>query len=607
MAAETETTGPTSFRGRRWAFPDAAGQGVSVSATLMRARGIPPEGEASFLSPSLKDTMPNPHSLKDMKAAASRISRAVRNGERIGIWSDYDADGATSAAILIDFLRMCGHDDVRLRIPDRVTEGYGPNIPGLLAMQRDEGCNLVVILDAGTVAFEPLEAARDAGMEIVVLDHHAAEPVLPPAIAIVNPNRQDETPGLGHLCAAGVTFLCAVAVSAELRRAAHFDGRDGRPAEPPRIGRLLDLVALGTVCDVVPLTGVNRAFVHQGCKILSGRGRPGIAALAAASGIDPGAPIGEKECGWQLGPRINAAGRIGDPMLGALLLIERDPSRAEARARDLAEMNVARKGIEAKATDAAQAVLVDRPKGARTLVLAVVEDAHEGVVGITAGRLREAHGAPAIVLTRDESGNLKGSARSVPGFDIGRTIMAARNAGLLVKGGGHGMAAGLTIEDRHLGAFRDFMDDAISRTDYARDGIMDCIDVGLPLADLTVDVVLGLQALRPYGSGNPEPSVAVVDVEISAIRILKDKHLKVTLTDDRDSIEGLLWNAVGTPMGDAVMAAEGARVDAMGRVEINEYRGRKHVQMILEDMGVAMAPVPEAAANERMDANACCP
>lgn len=584
--------GHRSFRGRNWQTADAPpkvaqaiqAKGIaSEVARILAARGVTPDSLGAFLDPTIRDLMPDPFTLKDMDLAAKRLADAIRKKEKIGIWSDYDVDGATSAGILGRFLRMCGHRDFDLRIPDRIHEGYGPNTPGLLAMGQG-GCKLICILDAGTVAFEPLEAAAAAGIEVVVLDHHAAEAAVPPAVAVVNPNRKDQAPGLGHLCAAGVTFLATIAVTRELRNANFFDGEAGRPAETPQLMELLDLVALGTVCDVVPLTGLNRAFVAKGLPWLTKRITPGIRALAEAAGIEPEATIDETACGWILGPRINAGGRIGDSASGALLLLEEDPRRAAERAVALDEMNVQRKTLEGASTEAAIAQLAGRACGEdRTLALAVVE-AHEGVVGISAARLREAYDAPAIVLTHAEQGLLKGSARSVPGFDIGHAIIAARQAGLIVKGGGHGMAGGLTLSQEQLPGFIAHMNAEIALTDYWKDGVSSQADLSLRLAALTVPLIESLGKLKPFGTSNPEPTVILERVEISEIRILKEKHLKIIARDGQAEIDALLWNVVGTSLGDQIQGARGRRVDLLGKPQVNTFMNRKRAQMIVDDV-----------------------
>lgn len=441
-----------SFKGRSWALLEPpAGRGVALRraganpllSKVLAARGMQEGDYAAYVETLIRNTMPDPFVMQDMEKGAKRIAQAIRDGQRIGVWSDYDVDGAASAAIFIEALRMCGHRDYVLRIPDRITEGYGPNAPGLLAMQSEHDCQLICTLDAGIVAFDPLQQAAEAGIEVIVIDHHGADQDgrLPAGHAIINPNRLDDTSGLGHLCAAGVTFCFFVAVVRELRATGYFDGQEGRPDERPELMNLLDLVALGTVCDVMELHGLNRAFVRAGIPALTARRHPGIAALARVAEIRDDQPIDEKSCGWILGPRINAGGRVGQSDSGARLLIAEDPEEIEARARALHEINVERKSMSDSATEAALAQLEDMVPGRdRRLAFAVVEDAHEGVVGIAAGKAKEAKDAPAIVVTRDHEGNLKGSARSVGDVDIGHIIQDAVAAGLILKGGGHGMA-----------------------------------------------------------------------------------------------------------------------------------------------------------------------
>lgn len=586
------TDTPRSFMGRLWRLPEtpqtaidaliATGQPPEV-ACILAGRGISPAEVGAFIEPTIKDLMPDPYVMMDMKAGAERIAQAIKAGEKIGIWSDYDVDGATSAAVLGSFLRMCGRD-FTLRIPDRIKEGYGPNTPGLLGMKD---CDLVCILDAGIVAFEPLAAARAAGMDVVVIDHHAAEPEIPEAVAVINPNRHDDTSGLGHLCAAGVTFMMTVAVTRLLRKEAWFDGKEGRPSATPDLLQLLDLVALGTVCDVVPMKTLNRAFVRRGLLNMAKRARPGISALAIAAGINPADELAEKECGWKIGPRINAAGRIADPLAGAMLLLEENHELAKNMAEELDDINAERQRITQESTDAALAQFENWVSGTdRGLAIAVLENAHEGIVGIVAGRVKERCDAPSIVVTRDHDGNLKGSARSVPGVDIGHIIIDARKQGLIIKGGGHGMAGGLTLRHDQVEAFRAFANAEIAKTGYARTGVMTEVDLVLPLAQVTYQMIESLAPLRPFGMANPDPAVMLPDLEIAAIRVMKEKHIKVTFRQGKAEIDALRWNCVGTPFGDAIEAARGRRLDVIGTLSINEYRGKKTPQMMLEDFRV---------------------
>lgn len=582
-----------SFKGRRWRVAQGpkdvadklAISGINpVAARILASRNVTVDSLDDFVNPELRKLMPDPYFLLDMEKAVVRSVTAIENKERIGIWSDYDADGATSATIFGEFLEMLGHHDYVLRIPDRIKEGYGPNTPGLLDMKANQGCNFVCILDAGIVAFEPLEAAKAAGMDIVVLDHHMAEPELPVGVAIVNPNRRDQPKGLGHLCAAGVTFMFAVAVVRELYKKGWFE-KTGRAK--PALMELLPIVALGTVCDVMPLTGLNRAFVYQGLKRAQARKNYGLLELARVSGVEDDKEITEKHFGWQIGPRINAGGRIGDPLAASHLLLEKDPKMAAQRAQELDHLNVVRKDIEKGMTAAAIEQLSDRVPGVtRTLALAVV-DGHEGVVGISAGRLRETYDAPAIVLTEDHEGNVKGSARSVPGFDIGHGIIEARKKGLIIKGGGHGAAGGLTLRKDQLPGFIEFMNKEIEKTEYFETGVVSDADIALRVNELSVQAIEAFDVLRPFGQGNPEPRVIIKGALFSELKVMKEVHYKLILEGGGASFEAILWNAAGTPLGDKILDARGAMVDVLGNPGINEFRGRKSVQMMLEDIRFA--------------------
>ena len=588
-----------SFRNRAWTLPafdaDAidtlvAGGAPENIAPILAARGMNPDRVESYLAPTIRAEMPNPSFFRDMDVAADRMALAIRERDAVAIWSDYDVDGATSAATLARFLRDCGSPEREIYIPDRIAEGYGPNAAGLRAL-KERGIDLVCILDAGTVAREALEAADEVGLEVIVVDHHAAEDTLPPAVAIVNPNRQDQEPGFGHVCAAGMTFMFVVATNMRLRQQGFFDGQDGRPAAQPALMSYLDLVALGTVCDVVPLTGLNRAFVAKGLRVLSERNLPGVAALAAVSGtkddIEPG------DCGFGLGPRINAGGRIGESGAGTALLLETDEAMAEDMAEMLNSLNVQRQQMERDCTAEAIAQVESGfvPGETREIAIAVVE-AHEGIVGISAARLKEALDVPAFVLAPTPEGTLKGSGRSVPGFDLGAAIIAARKAGLLVKGGGHAMAGGLTIEPGRVEAFRRFVNARIAESDYHATGVISKVDAALRLNQARVDYVEALRSMAPFGMGNPTPRVILEDVLLSEVRVLKEKHLKCILHDPARGtrgrrVEALIWNAVDTPFGAALQAAEGSRVDVLGALEINEWRDRKSVQMKLDDMRAA--------------------
>jgi single-stranded-DNA-specific exonuclease len=587
---------PSSLRNRKWNIPYTseghidvlvAGGASALSAPILAARDFQADTLEDFLDPKLRNLLPNPSFFKDMDVCADRMVAAIMAKENIVIWSDYDVDGATSAAILGRYLKKC-NIPVTIRIPDRITEGYGPNAEGLLQLDS-EGADLVCILDAGTVAFEPLQAAYDANMDIIVVDHHAAEADLPPAVGIVNPNRQDQEPGYGHLCAAGMTFIFIVAVNLRLRKANFF--KNGSPD----MMEFMDLVALGTVCDVVPLTTLNRAFVMRGLPILSDRSTPGINALAAVSKCADA--IGVRECGFALGPRINAGGRIGDSSLGARLLLEEDPDVAMDMAKQLSHLNNERQDMEKSCTQQAMAAITDFiPGQTRKLAVAVV-DAHEGVVGISASRLKDAVDAPAFVLASTPEGTLKGSGRSVPGFDLGGALIAARKEGLILKGGGHAMAGGMTLEHEQLEAFTNFMNARIEESDYYQTGVVSRVDMHIPLHKATLGLIDAVQHLAPFGMGNPSPRFVVGPVLLAKVQVLKDTHLKLIfqdpdLKDAGPQLEGLMWNEANTPFANALLPLQGDVVYVLGGLEINTWNGRSKVQMKLDDVMNDTLPKP---------------
>lgn len=580
-----------SFKNRTWivaeptaasvrALQQAGGLGLQ-EAQVLAGRGIAPTELADFLDPKIRTAMPNPSFFQDMDKAAERLAKAIIGEETIAIWSDYDVDGACSAAILGRFLRAQGVRNVLIHIPDRIHEGYGPNTPGLKALQ-DKGATLVCVLDSGTTAFEPLADAAAMGLDVIVIDHHMAEETLPEAVALVNPNRLDQEPGFGHVCAAGMVFFFVVATNTLLRRF----GRPNVPVMP-----LVALVSLATVCDIVALRTINRAFVAQGLPRLSERVYPGVEALAKAAGVEAGIDVGV--CGFGLGPRINAGGRIGASDLGTRLLMTDDPVEAHALAIQLDTLNRERRDMERQSTDEAIAQLRDRfiPGVTRALALAIVEG-HEGVVGISAARVKEAFDAPAFVLAYAENGLLKGSGRSVTGFDLGAAVVAARQQGLLVKGGGHAMAAGITIEPDKVEAFIAFVNAAIDQSAYARDGLPLHADGVVRANALTVGWVEGLDKLGPFGMGHPTPRFLLTNVKIVDTRILKDKatgadkHLKLRLQDASGKgprFDAPLWSACGTPLQEVFANAGDAPLDLVCAMEINEWNNARSVQLRIED------------------------
>ncbi len=572
----------TSLSGRRWVGPSAEedrqsqamAQATGLPAPLCRTlvrRGVQAPDANAFLAPTLRDLMPDPHQMRDMEKAAARFREAVRTGQKIAIFADYDVDGGASAALLITWLRACGQQ-ATLYIPDRIDEGYGPNDAAMAALARDH--DLIVCVDCGTLSHGPIAAA--IGADVVVLDHHLGGETLPPAHAVVNPNRQDETGDLGHLCAAAVVFMMLVEVNRQMRA----DGEKG-----PDLMAMLDLVALATVADVAPLTGVNRAFVRQGLTVMARRQRIGLTALADVAGLDQ-AP-NSYHLGFLLGPRVNAGGRIGKADLGARLLATDDPNEALALAERLDQLNTERREVEQQVRDLAleqaSARGTDGP-----LVWAAGEGWHPGVVGIVAARLKEATNRPAIVIGLD--GDIgKGSGRSVNGIDLGAAIQRAAAEDFLIKGGGHKMAAGLTVA-------RDQLEPAMERLGalLAKQGAADIGPADLRLDGIlmpgaaSIDLINQIENAGPFGAGAPAPRFAFPDCQIHFAKQVGANHLKVSFGDGISSrIDAISFGAMDGPMGPALLHHNGARFHLAGRLEINTWQGRQSVQLRLEDAAAA--------------------
>ena len=597
-----------SFRGRLWAVraPDTrvvdalvAAGADALTAPILAVRGLDEHDMAAFFAPRLRDQLPNPDSFPGLAAGAEHLAEALWRGARIAIWSDYDVDGATAAAILADYLRRAGAAMPHIHIPDRIAEGYGPNADGLTAL-AEAGIETVVILDSGTVAFAPLRAAAQAGLSVIVVDHHAPEDALPQATALINPNLPDSPAGYGHLCAAGMTFLFVVALNLHLRRTGWFD-RTG--AVPPDLMDFLDLVALGTVCDVVPLTGLNRCFVMLGLPLLPRRARPGLAALAhAARGrhdIDPEA------CGYAIGPRLNAGGRIGPPDLAVHCLLETDPDTAQAQARELDRLNRARQEMERSCTQAALDEVMDAADGTETdgrdrrAAIAVV-DAHEGVVGISAARVKDALDRPAFVLTQTGDGRLKGSGRSVPGFDLGAALHAARHAGIADKAGGHAMAGGVTLMPDALPAFQSHLDTAIAASTFGREGLTRTADAVLPPSRLSLGLCDAIERLGPFGMHHPRPTFLVEGLVLEAVCPFGTGHLRVSLGDpDRCGavFDAVAFAAQETALEHGLHAAIGQRVDLLVTLSARESQGRRTLSIQIDDARPTFPPPDPDPAN----------
>lgn len=577
-----------SARGKRWLLREAEERAVlslmqqhglsEPVARALTARGIGSQAVPGFLEPRLREQLPDPSRLTDMDAAVARVLEAIQGGEAIAIFGDYDVDGATSAALLLRFLAGLGIS-ARLYVPDRQREGYGPN-PDALKLLREEGASLVITVDCGVSAHAALEEAQAVGLDSIVLDHHAAEARLPPAVAVVNPNRWDDDSGLGHLAAVGVTYLFLVALNRALRSAGWYEAQ-GR--EAPDLLGLLDLVALGTVCDVVPLTGLNRAFVAQGLKVLGGRRNEGLRALCDVAGVTE--RPGGYHLGFLLGPRVNAGGRIGESHLGAALLSEGDPARCRALAERLDGYNEERRAIEAEVLLAADAAYQEA--GApRDLIFAVGQDWHPGVIGIVAGRLKERYDLPAIVVTQDAGGQGKGSGRSVPGVDLGAAVIAARQAGLLVNGGGHAMAAGLTVSGENITALESFLRARVgARLEEIAYRPALSIDACLSLAAAEGGLVQALESIAPFGAGNPEPRFAFAQVKTISADIVGTNHVRVLFGDQSGArLRAIAFRALETPLGERLLARSGRPLHVAGRLRADTWRGGDAVQLQVDDV-----------------------
>ncbi len=526
-----------------------------------------------FLAPSLRDLMPDPYSLRDMERAAERILAAVLAGERIALFADYDVDGGASAALLADWLRQMGRE-ATLYVPDRITEGYGPNIPAMRMLARDH--DLIVCVDCGTLSFEPIAAADP--VDVIVLDHHLGGETLPPALAVVNPNRQDESGALGYLCAAGVVFMLLVA----LNRLARAKGM-----HLPDLMQMLDLVALATVADVAPLVGLNRALVRQGLKVMARRARPGLVALADSARLQS-APEAY-HLGFLLGPRVNAGGRIGQADLGARLLLTRDEHEAAALAQRLEQLNAERRDIEEQVRLQAMAQIEERGLDG-PLVWAAGEGWHPGVVGIVAARLKEATNRPAVVIGFDGDEG-KGSGRSVVGVDLGAAIARLVAEGLIEKGGGHRMAAGLSLSRKMLAPAMERLGALLAAQGSALAGPADMRLDGMLMAQAaTVELVEQLDLAGPYGAGAPAPRFALPAQGVSFSRRVGENHLQLTLSDSSGArLDAIAFRAFDSPLGEMFENHQGALFHVAGRLEIDSWGGRRKVKLRLEDAAPVQA------------------
>ncbi len=547
---------------------------------LLLARGVPHDDIERHRNPSLRAFLPDPSAFRDMDQAAERLAQAVVTGESLTVYGDYDVDGATSAALLIRLLRMLGHP-ARYYIPDRLLEGYGPSGEALVRLGA-EGSSLIVTVDCGAMAYEALEMAHQAGIDVIVVDHHKCAAELPRAMALVNPNRLDEddlAAAHGHLAAVGVAFLLAVATVRVLRLRGFFENRP-----EPDLFSLLDLVALGTVADVAALHGLNRAMVAQGLKVMARRENIGMAALIDASRLNRAPSC--SDLGFALGPRINAGGRVGEATLGVRLLTTGDPDEAQAIAAQLSQLNEERRAIEAAVQEAAEAQLESQHN--RAVVLLAGSGWHPGVIGIVAGRIKEKSGRPAIViaLDADEHGHGKGSGRSIAGVDLGAAIIAAREAGLLVAGGGHAMAAGLTVAPDRLDALAAFLDERLGADVVAAQAGQSLqLDLAVAPGGLVPPLVETLESAGPYGMGWPGPRIAVGPVRLVKADLVGKDHVRLIVRgDDGASFKAVAFRQAETELGQALLnRAQGRRFWLAGRAKIDDWGSRPAAELHVDD------------------------
>jgi single-stranded-DNA-specific exonuclease len=584
-----------SFTGRAWADRlDAQAQREALTigqahglrdslARVLAGRGVRVDDVPRFLEPTLRDLMPDPSVLLDMDKAVGRLAAAIERQEHVAIFGDYDVDGATSAAQLALYLTALGAHP-RIHIPDRITEGYGPNSDAIRRL-AEEGATLLVTVDCGISSHEPLAEAKRCGMDAIVLDHHLAGDQLPNAIALVNPNRQDDLSGLGKLAACGVVFMTLVALNRHLRETGKLTG-----SQVPDLMGYLDIVALGTVADVVPLTGLNRAFVRQGLKVMRQRGRAGLAALMDAAGLRE--PPEAYHLGFLLGPRINAGGRIGDAALGARLLTTDDSVLAGRIASDLDRLNRERQTLEQLTLAEAEAMVHAEHalNGERAVVVVGSADWHPGIVGLVASRLKDRFHRPAIAIAWDqEKAQGTGSARSVMGVDIGRTVKAAAEAGIIIKGGGHAMAAGLTVAEAALPAMRDFLDDRLAADiETARENQSLSVDAAITAGGLTLELANDMARAGPFGQGNPEPVFALPAQTLLDVMPAGTAHLRLRFrSGDGATAGGIAFRAQGQPLGEALQANRGQVVHLLGSLQVDRWGGRERVDLRVIDVAAA--------------------
>jgi len=577
-----------SCTGKRWLErPGDSRQALAISqqfqlpeiiGRFLDARGIAADEVDTFLDPKLASSLPDPAHLLDMDAGVQRLIQAIQGQEKIAVFGDYDVDGATSSALLARYFKAVGAEH-QIYIPDRISEGYGPNIPALDKLQND-GVKVVITVDCGTTAYEPLAFAKEKALDVIVVDHHVAEASLPEAVAVINPNRLDETSEHGQLAAVGVAFLLAVALNRGLREADYF-----KDTKEPDLMQWLDIVALGTVADMVALTGVNRALVVQGLKVMIRRKNAGLSALADVARMDE-APS-TYHLGFLMGPRVNAGGRVGESYLGAQLLSTDSAKEAFNIAQKLDAYNTERREIEDQVLQ--EALEMTEQQKAGSVVFIAGQGWHPGVIGIVASRLKERYGLPACVLTI-EDGKATGSGRSITGVDLGACVIAARQAGILSNAGGHKMAAGFSLDEDRLGDFNAFLSERIGKQ-IEEEGIVPTINIdgAISVEGATMELVEVLQKLAPFGTGNAEPRFAFSNVRIAKSDVVGVNHVRCFLSglDSKKQLAAIAFRCVDTDLGKALLRHKGLPLHIVGRLRENVWQGRSSVQLLIDDVAPA--------------------
>jgi len=578
----------SSVSGKNWLFKEFDSSDIAkfsenyalteIVAKLLSIRKKDIENINLFLYPKIKNLLPNPLHLKDMKSAIDRTCSSITKGELIGIFGDYDVDGASSTALLARYF-LSINQNIQTYIPDRQKEGYGPSIEGFNVLIR-QGAKIIFTVDCGTLAFEPIKIAQNTNVDIIVLDHHQSDIKLPNACAIVNPNRYDDTSGLNYLCAAGVCFVFLVGLNKKLRDINWFKKNK---INEPNILNFLDLVSLGTVCDVVPLIGLNRAIVKQGLKIIKRRSNLGLKTLYDLCKIESQPTT--FDLGFKLGPRINAGGRVGKSSHGAELLISDDPQKIYKIAIDLDKSNRERQSIELLLSEQVNSEV---KKYHNHPVLVISGNGwHEGVIGIVASRIKDKYNKPTILISLNKKKG-KGSARSVVGFDIGSLIIKAVQSNILEKGGGHKMAGGFTLKEENIPIFRDFLIKNFEKTcaKYSKNINLYLDSIVAPSA-LNEDFFQEINSLAPFGSGNSEPKFVIEDIKVVSSNIVANNHIKSILSGkDGSTFKAFAWNAKDSPLEPFLNKKNKKRMNIAGKMRLNEWKGKKNIEFMIDDISV---------------------